>query len=64
MEPIMSNFSEYYQDAKKELKKVHWPDKPKVVETTAIVMGCTAVFAIYLWFVDIGISWIFNKLFY
>ncbi len=60
----MSGFSEYYQDAKKELKKVHWPDKPKVVETTGIVLGTTVFFALYLWGVDVVISTVFRQLFY
>lgn len=60
----MKNTVEYFKEAKKELKKVHWPDKPKVIETSAVVAGCTAVFAAFLWLVDIGISQLFSLVFY
>jgi preprotein translocase SecE subunit len=54
----------FLKDAKKELKKVHWPDRNKVYETTLIVAGCTLVFATYLYLVDIGIAQIFAVIFY
>ncbi|MDJ0837536.1 MAG: preprotein translocase subunit SecE [Acidobacteriota bacterium] len=54
----------YWQDARKELKKVHWPDKPKVVETSIVVGACTAVFALYLWGVDQIITRLLDVLFY
>ena len=60
----MSNWSKYWSDARKELKKVHWPDKPKVVETSIVVTACTAVFAAYLWGVDQIISRVFDLFFY
>ena len=60
----MSKMVTYWQDARKELKKVHWPDKNKVVETTIVVTACTALFAAYLWGVDEIITRIFNILFY
>jgi preprotein translocase subunit SecE len=55
---------QYIKDSYKELKKVHWPDRPKVMETSLIVTGCTAVFAAYLWLVDLAISQVFTVIFY
>ena len=55
---------QFLVDSKKELGKIQWPDKPKVVETTMIVAGCTAVFAAYLWAMDLGISQLFATIFY
>jgi preprotein translocase SecE subunit len=52
------------KESKKELKKVHWPDKPKVVETSIIVAACTAVFAAFLYLVDVGIAQVFRLFFY
>ena len=54
----------FLKDARKELKRVHWPDKNKVYETSLIVTGCTAVFAVYLYLVDIGIAQLFTLIFY
>ncbi len=67
MSKISSNWNNtitYFKDARKELKKVHWPDKPKVVETTIVVTCCTAVFALFLWGVDQIISRTFQSLLY
>ncbi len=55
---------QYLKDCRKELKKVQWPNKPKVVETTLVVTGCTAVFAVYLWLVDLGIYKLLTSIFY
>ena len=60
----MSKMGTYFDDARKELKKVHWPDKPKVMETSIVVGCCTAVFALYLWGVDQVITRLFDVLFY
>jgi len=54
----------FLKDARKELNKVHWPDRKKVYETSLIVAGCTVVFAAYLYLVDIGIAQIFSAIFY
>jgi preprotein translocase subunit SecE len=55
---------EYLQSAKKELRKVSWPDRPRVLEMSLVVTGCTAIFAAYLWVVDIGIHHLLKFLFY
>ncbi len=60
----MTKLRQYLQKSAKELKKVHWPDKAKVVETSLIVGGCALVFAIYLWGVDLIISQVFTVIFY
>jgi len=60
----VSKLGSYLTDARKELGKVHWPDKPKVVETSIVVTCCAAVFAFYLWLVDQGIARLFSLLFY
>ncbi len=60
----MGNFREYLNDARKELRKVTWPDRPKVMETSLVVGVCTTIFAAYLWVVDVGIYQVFRMLFY
>lgn len=60
----MTNWITFYKAARKELKKVKWPDKDKVRETTLIVTACSAIFAIFLFLVDLGISEVFHFFFY
>lgn len=60
----MAKFIEYLKKCKKELSKVHWPDKDKVIETSIVVSICTVIFAGYLWVVDLGILQLFSTFFY
>ena len=60
----MANFKKYINDAGKELRKVSWPDRPKVVEMSLVVSGCTAVFTAYLWGVDVLITQAFKAFFF
>lgn len=60
----MSSFVAFWKDSIKELKKVHWPNKPSVVETSLIVGVSTVIFAAFLWLVDLGIAQLFTSLFY
>ena len=54
----------FWNESKKELKKVRWPDRPKVMETSIVVGICTLIFTAYLWLVDLGISQLFSAIFY
>lgn len=60
----MSNLIAFMSDCNKELKKVHWPDKPTVMQTSVIVSICSAIFAAYLYLVDIGLAQLFKALIY
>ncbi len=60
----MSNLATFLIDCKKELKKVHWPDKPTVMHTSMIVGICSAIFAGFLYLVDIGLAQLFKALIY
>jgi len=44
--------SNYVKDSYKELTKVTWPTKNQAVRLTAIVLGFTFAFAIFLTLVD------------
>ena len=50
----MSSYIKQFKDAKKELKKVRWPDAPTVKETSALVGAATVIFAAYLYVVDMA----------
>lgn len=39
-----------------ELKKVHWPDRPKVIKYTGVVLGTVIVLGAIMWVVDTGLS--------
>ena len=47
---------QFLGEAKQELKKVTWPTRPQVVQSTWIVLLVTFVLAIFLGLVDLLIS--------
>ncbi len=60
----MSKAITYFKEAKQELAKVSWPDRSKTLETTAVVLGCAAVFAVVIYGYDLLFSELFRQLFY
>jgi preprotein translocase subunit SecE len=45
-------FSRYIRETRGELRKVTWPTREEARRLTAIVLGVTAAFAVFLWAVD------------
>lgn len=44
--------SEYLRETRGELRKVTWPTRDEAWRLTAIVLGVTAAFAVFLWVTD------------
>jgi preprotein translocase subunit SecE len=44
--------SRYLQEVQAELKKTTWPDKPKLIASTKVVLGVVIVTGFYLFIVD------------
>lgn len=47
---------EFAKSARVELRKVVWPTNKETVQVTLIVFVLVVLVAIYLWFVDLGLS--------
>jgi preprotein translocase subunit SecE len=45
-------------DARSELTRVTWPTGREVWATTIVVILTSLVFGVYLWAIDLGLSWI------
>ena len=52
----------FLKEARAELKKVTWPSKAEVVNTTIVVVILTVFFGFYLFFMDAVFSWALTKL--
>jgi preprotein translocase subunit SecE len=50
----------FFSEVKSELKKVTWPSRKEVYATTVVVIVTTLFFGFYLWFLDIGFSWLYE----
>ena len=53
----------FYHDVIKEMKKVTWPTKEELKESTQIVIVVCLVFAVVTYIVDMGISTLFKGIF-
>jgi len=45
-------------DVRSELTRVTWPTGREVWATTIVVILTSLVFGVYLWVIDLGLSWI------
>jgi preprotein translocase subunit SecE len=50
----------FFVEVRSELKKVTWPPKKEVYATTVVVIVTTLFFGFYLWFLDLGLSWLYE----
>jgi preprotein translocase subunit SecE len=46
----------FFQDIYKEMKKVTWPKKNELKDSTVIVVVTMVIFAVFVYLVDKGIS--------
>jgi len=56
----LSDYIKFMKAARKELKKVRWPDARTVKETSGLVGVCTLIFAVYLYVVDVAFIQLFR----
>ena len=53
----------FFRDVWVEMKKVSWPSKNEVSGTTVVVIVACFLFGFYLFVVDIGLSWLMDRIF-
>jgi preprotein translocase subunit SecE len=51
----------FLKDVRAELRKVTWPSRNEVVNTTVVVIVATVFFGFYLFFMDIIFSWVITQ---
>ena len=58
---IFQRIAQQFLDVKAELKRVVWPSKEKLKNTSAVVLVVIVFFAIYLTIIGSGGRWILDK---
>ena len=53
----------FFRDVWLEMKKVSWPGRNEVVGTTVVVIVACFLFGFYLFVVDVGLSWLLDRIF-
>jgi len=47
---------QFLKEVKNELKKVTWPNRKEVINSTIVVLIATAIITTFLYLVDVGLS--------
>ena len=55
-------FVAFARDAWREVKKVVWPTRKETLEMTAYVFAFVVIMALFLWFTDKTLEWVFYDL--
>jgi preprotein translocase subunit SecE len=55
-------FWAFLKEVRAELRKVTWPSRSEVVNTTIVVIIAIVFFGFYLFFMDILFSWLISQL--
>jgi preprotein translocase subunit SecE len=55
-------FGNFLKDVRSELKKVTWPARPEVINTTIVVIAATIFFGFYLFLMDVIFSWVISQI--
>ena len=58
----IQNTKTFLQETRVEMKKVTWPSRDDVIATTGVVLATVAFFAVYLFFVEQGATWLITRL--
>jgi preprotein translocase subunit SecE len=55
-------FFPFLKEVRSEVKKVTWPSRNEVYNTTLVVIVATLFFGFYLFFMDIIFSWVISQI--
>jgi preprotein translocase subunit SecE len=58
-----SNSRTFLTEVRNEMKRVTWPSRKEVYATTVVVILTSAFFGLYLWGLDLALSWAVHQLF-
>ena len=53
---MIKKIIQFIKEVKNELKKVTWPGRKEVINSTIVVLIATAIITIFLYLVDVGLS--------
>jgi preprotein translocase subunit SecE len=56
----LQKFGKYLQEVQLELKKTSWPDRPKLIASTKVVLGAVIVTGLYLWVIDLILTFVMS----
>jgi preprotein translocase subunit SecE len=61
-EPWYKRLRVFLKETRAELKRVTWPSRSEIINTTVVVILATIFFGFYLFFMDIIFSWVIGQI--
>ncbi|HXH82593.1 MAG TPA: preprotein translocase subunit SecE [Candidatus Tectomicrobia bacterium] len=55
---VIARVREFTQQVLAEFRKVTWPSRPELINSTTVVIAVTVVMAVFLWAVDSALAWV------
>ena len=52
---------QFFREVAGEFRRVHWPSRTEVVNSTAVVLAVVVILAVFLAAVDVGLSWVVER---
>ena len=53
----------FLSEVRNEMNRVSWPARREVWATTLVVILTSMLFGVYLWGIDLGLSWVVDRIF-
>ncbi|MFA4924094.1 MAG: preprotein translocase subunit SecE [Ignavibacteriaceae bacterium] len=60
---MINKIKDFFNDVVKEMKKVTWPSKDELKESTTIVIAFCLIFAVLTYIIDMAITQVFKGIF-
>jgi preprotein translocase subunit SecE len=58
-----SNARIFLTEVRNEMRRVTWPSRREVYATTVVVILTSIFFGVYLWGLDLALSWVVGRIF-
>jgi preprotein translocase subunit SecE len=53
---FIRRIQEFFREVIGEFRKVTWPSRPTIINSTVVVLVVTGILAVFLWVVDMGLA--------
>ncbi|MGL4821022.1 MAG: preprotein translocase subunit SecE [Bacilli bacterium] len=53
---MFAKLGQFFKNLRSEMRKVSWPKRQELVNSTLVVLGTVIVFGVFFFAVDLGIS--------
>ena len=57
----MQKLVQFFKEIKVELRKVTWPDRAEVINSTTVVLIAIGILGLFLWFADVILQGIIGQ---